>query len=92
MVFKISLIAFIFWALSDPDMIFAWYQKLIYRLPTWLYYPLGGCLKCFTGQVCFHYYWIANLHHYNLLDHLFFTSSGIFLSLIYNWLWTHLET
>jgi len=89
--FKISLIAFIFWHLTDPEMIFAWYGKLISRLPNWLYYPLGGCLKCFTGQVCF-WYFIFFIHPYNLIDHLFFTSSGIFLSLIYEWLWTHLET
>lgn len=86
-VFKISLIAFVFVKLGEPDEIFAFYQRLISRLPDFIYKPLGGCLKCFTGQVCFWYFLIENINNYNLLNHLFFTSAGIFLSIIYNKIW-----
>lgn len=86
---KISLIVYTFCALGEPGMIFAGYQRLICRLPDWLYNPLGGCHKCLTGQVCFWYYLITEIHSYNIIDHLAFTSAGIFLSLIYNLIWTH---
>jgi hypothetical protein len=88
---KVSLIAYVFCALGSPGMIFAWYQRLIYRLPEYLSNPLGSCHKCFTGQVCFWYYLITYFHSYNLIDHLFFVSLGIFLSLLYDNLWTLLE-
>jgi len=90
-VVKISLICYVFCALQEPEMIFSFYQKLIYKLPNWLYFPLGGCYKCLTGQVCLWYYLINYFNSYNIIDHLFFISSGIFLSLIYNKLWDFLE-
>jgi len=90
-IFKISLIAFMFCALGkDEGMIFNWYQKLIKRLPQWISFPLGGCYKCFTGQVCFWYFCFTK----DALDYgtftkatielLFFVSAGIFASAIYN--------
>lgn len=90
--FKISLIAYVFCALGSPGMIFAWYQRILDRLPYWLANPLGACHKCLTGQVCFWFFLVKYFNEYNLIDHLAFTSSGIFLSLIYNWLWEHLES
>ena len=86
-VVKISLIAFMFVALGDPEMIFSPYQKLISRLPKWLNKPLGGCSYCFTGQVCFWYYLIFHFREYKLVDHLFFASAGIFLVAIYSFIW-----
>jgi hypothetical protein len=83
-IFKISLIAFMFTALGEEGMIFHWYQKIICDLPKWLCKPLGSCYLCFTGQVCFWYYLITYFNSYNLIDHLFFVSAGIFLSAIYN--------
>ena len=90
-IFKISLIAYMFCALGqDEGMIFHWYQKLIKRLPKWLGWPLGGCYKCFTGQVCFWYFCFSK----DALDYgtfaratielLFFVAAGIFCSMIYN--------
>ena len=83
-IFKISLIAFMFCALGDEGMIFNRYQKLIEKLPEWLFFPLGGCYLCFTGQVCFWYFLVNNFTDYIFIDHLFFTSAGIFLSAIYH--------
>jgi hypothetical protein len=85
---EIALITTVFVRLTETGMIFGWYGRLINNLPNWLYFPLGGCTKCFCGQVAFHYYWITNLHSYNLFDHLLFTSLSIFLSLIYDKIWT----
>jgi len=83
-IIKISLIAFMFCTLGDEGMIFNRYQKLIEKLPEWLFFPLGGCYLCFTGQLCFWYFLITNFHDYVLIDHLFFVSAGIFLSAIYH--------
>ncbi len=88
-VIKISLIASMFSFLGEPDMIFAPYRKLIMKLPDWLNKPLGSCHLCFTGQACFWYYIIVNISNYNLIDHLFFVSAGIFLSSIYAIIFYH---
>ena len=72
------------YALGEPGMILDWYQKLIGRLPEVLWKPLGGCLKCFSGQVGFWFYLIVYLEDYNIFNHLFFTSTVIFLSMIYH--------
>lgn len=84
--FKISIIAFIFIQLIEPEMIFSFYGKMIDGLPEWLYKPLGGCLYCFTGQVCFWGYLFYPCE-YNIIDHLFFASLGIFLASIYDQIW-----
>jgi hypothetical protein len=90
-VFEISLICLVFIKLGEPEEIFAFYQRAIDKLPYWVFKPLGGCLKCFTGQVCFWFYLIKHFQSYNILDHLFFVSLGISLSLIYNYLWQKME-
>lgn len=86
-ILKISLICFMFCAMGQEGMIFAWYQQLINRLPDWLCKPLGGCYKCFTGQVMFWYYistkqW--NGTNNDFIELLFFISAGIISSMIYN--------
>ena len=86
-IIKISLIVFVFYVLGEPNMIFGWYQRLIANLPEWLWKPLGGCLVCLTGQVCFWYYLIIHFKTYDLIDHLFFTAAGIFLVNIYETLY-----
>lgn len=83
-IFEISLIASMFSFLGEPDMIFGFYRKLIMRLPDWLNKPLGSCNLCITGQACLWYYLITRFNNYNLIDHLFFISLGIFLSSIYS--------
>lgn len=88
---KISTICFAFYILGSPGMIFDWYQKLINPLPEWLWKPLGGCLKCFTGQVMFHYYWITHLHNYNIIDQLFYPSMGILIVITLNYLYEYTQ-
>jgi hypothetical protein len=83
---KISLIASMFSFLGDEDMIFAWYRKLIMKLPDWLNRPLGSCHLCLTGQACFWYY-LLTVTPYNFIEHLFFAAAGIFLSSIYSIIW-----
>lgn len=89
--FEVSLIVYMFCALGEPGEIFGWYQRLIDPLPLWLAKPLGACFRCFTGQVCFWFYLITYIHSYNVIDHLFFASAGIFLSILYNKLWAICE-
>ena len=85
-IIQISLIASVFSFLGDEDMIFSWYRKLIMRLPNWLNRPLGSCNLCVTGQACLWYYLITT-QNYNIIEHLFFTSAGIFLSSVYSLIW-----
>jgi hypothetical protein len=87
---KLSLPVYVFCALGEPDMIFAPYQRQISKLPDWLYNPLGGCHKCLTGQV-FLWYYLIEVRPYSFINHVFFISLGIFLSIIYNFIWTRLN-
>jgi hypothetical protein len=87
LIIKISVIAFVFYILGEPGMIFGWYQRLISNLPEWLWKPLGGCLKCWSGQVAFWYYLVTNFKSYNLIDHLFFTSACILVATTLNYLY-----
>jgi len=82
-ILKISFTAYIFIWLGDPEEIFGWYQRLIKDLPMWLWKPLGGCVKCFTGQVCLWYYIIAHYENYNVLNHGFFIAGSVFLAWLY---------
>lgn len=82
---KISLICFMFVALGEPDMIFAWYQRWINRLPLWLNKPLGTCGYCFCGQVSLWYYVITK--PFDIIELLFFISLNIFLIKIYETIW-----
>ncbi len=76
--------------LGESDSIFAWYQKLIDGLPEWLWRPLGGCEMCLTGQVLFWYYLIVHFNDYNVISHLFYPSCGIFLVVIYGFIYDKL--
>jgi hypothetical protein len=81
---QLIIISFVFHILINPEEIFDWYGRLIHNLPLYLWKPLGGCLKCLTGQVTFWGYLIKYFHSYNLLTHLFFVSLGIIAALILN--------
>jgi hypothetical protein len=82
---KIVIITFVFFILNEPGMIFDWYQKLIIHLPEWLWKPLGGCIRCLTGQVLFWFYLIKYFHCYNFINHIFFVSLGILIvTFLYN--------
>lgn len=75
--------------LGDPGSIFSWYQRLIDPLPEWLWRPLGGCEMCLTGQVLFWYY-LFTMNEYNIIEHLFYPSAGIFLVVIYGFIYDKL--
>jgi hypothetical protein len=82
---KISLIAYMFCALGRYEgQIFYWYQQLIKKLPQYISWPLGHCYMCFIGQVCLWFYLIKYYEDYNIIEHLFFISAGIFVSAIYD--------
>jgi hypothetical protein len=88
-IFKISLITFMFCALGSKGMIFEWYQDLINQLPEWMCKPLGGCYKCFTGQVFLWYFLFTK--PFDVIEFLFFISAGIFCSMIYNRIYCFLK-
>ena len=49
---SVAVIAFVFsHILTDQGEILEWYERIILRLPDWLYKPLGGCGRCFAGQI-----------------------------------------
>lgn len=86
-IFKISLIGFMFSALAqDNHTLFTWYGDLIERLPWYLCKPLGGCYRCFVGQLCLWFYLLTRIStgEYDLFEHLFFVSAGIMASMVYN--------
>ena len=61
-IFKISLIGFMFSALAqDNHTLFTWYGDLIERLPWYLCKPLGGCYRCFVGQLCLWFYLLTRI-------------------------------
>jgi len=88
-IFKISLIAYMFYALTKPKMLFAYYGALLDFLPDYLSWPLGKCYQCFTGQVCLWYYLFTKEFH--LVELLFFVSAGIFFAMVFNRVYTYLN-
>jgi len=89
-IFKISVIVFIFIKIGEPGNIFSWYQKLIEGLPDWLWKPLGGCDRCCVGQTLFWAYLVIHFKDYNIINHLFYPAAGIFLIVIYDYIYDKL--
>jgi len=82
-ILKISLIAFMFSALTqDEHTLLTWYGRLLEKLPWYLRKPLGGCYMCFSGQVCMWYFLFTK--PFDVFELGFFISAGIFLSMIYH--------
>jgi hypothetical protein len=68
--------------LTQPGHLFDWYGRMLERLRVkWQKCadPLGYCPLCFTGQLSFWLFLYYNLHHYNIVRHILFTSMAIFL-------------
>ena len=78
----VPVFCYAFYICTNPEMIFGWYARLIDKLPTFLWKPLGGCLICFTGQVSLWYYLVRFWHNYNFLNHLFFITGSIVIVMI----------
>lgn len=89
-IIQISLIGFMFSALAQDDhTLLSWYGKLINRMPWYICKPLGGCYRCFVGQLCFWYLLIGK--HEHSFQILFLTSFGIMVSMIYNKIYCYLK-
>ena len=88
--FKVSMICFVFIAMGEPGMIFAWYGKLINNLPDWLNKPLGGCGYCMTGQAALWFFIFTK--PFDLFNLLFFISLSIFFISIYEIIWYYERT
>jgi hypothetical protein len=89
-ILKLSLITFMISALiQEPHTPLSWYGSLIDRLPWYLRKPLGGCYKCFTGEVLLWYFVFTK--PFDVIELLFFVFAGIFVSIIYNkiYCWLH---
>jgi hypothetical protein len=86
---KISLVAFMFSALTqDEHTLFSWYGRLLNKLPWYLCKPLGGCYRCFVGQVCF---WYLVYKQAPIFEVGFLTAFGIMISMIYNKIYCYLK-
>lgn len=68
--------------ITQPGEIFSFYYNWIDKLPDYLFKPLGGCAKCFTGQLAFWSY--IFLFDYNLFYHILFTLSAVTIAYILN--------
>ncbi len=89
-ILKISMIGFMISALVQDDHTpFTWYGKLIERLPWWLYKPLGGCYRCFVGQICLWYFIFTK--PFQLVEFGFFISAGILSAMVYNKIYCYLK-
>jgi hypothetical protein len=89
-ILKISLITFIISALiQEPHTPLSWYGRLIDRLPWYLQKPLGGCYKCFTGEVLLWYFIFTK--PFNIIELLFFVCAGIFSAIIYHKIYCYLN-
>jgi hypothetical protein len=88
-VLKISLTTFMIAVLIREEKTpLSWYWKWLNKLPWYIGWPLGGCYRCFVGQICFWYFIFTK--SFNLVELGFFISTGIMSSMIYNKLYNWL--
>ena len=95
-ILQISLIAFMVSAMiQQKRSLLKWYGKIIKRLPWYLYFPLGGCYKCFVGQFCLWYYLVKNNFQIHGIDKWFdfgfFVAAGIFSAMVYHLVYCWLD-
>jgi hypothetical protein len=82
-ILKISLITVIIAALiREKKTPLSWYGELISKLPWYICKPIGGCYKCFTGEVFLWYFIFTK--PFDIFGLLFFVCAGIFASVVYN--------
>lgn len=62
------------------ERIYLWLKSKLEDKHNWLYYPLIGCPKCNAGQVAFWFYLYQNYYSYDFFNHIFFTTTTIFLT------------
>jgi hypothetical protein len=79
----VGIVAYVFFVLTSPGMIFYFWYKLIDKIPyDFIFKPLGGCLICLGGQCGFWFYLIKYFHSYNFFEHIFFISGTILTVMI----------
>ena len=74
----ISIIGYTVAHVLNTEEVMSWYHRLIFRLPTYLYKPLGGCGKCLAGQIALWYY--VCMFDYSWYQHISFVTTAIFLA------------
>jgi hypothetical protein len=73
--------------LTQPSEMFSWAFKLIDKLPFWLSKPLGGCAKCFSGQIAFWTYIVVFPYQYsNILLSIYLHIYFVSLTILAAWL------
>jgi len=70
--------------LLKDGMILGWLENWIARLPSWLCEPLGGCEYCVAGQMALWFYLYRNFYEYDLIEHILFITTTIFIVEIIN--------
>lgn len=89
-ILKISLITVIIAALIREEKTpLSWYGLLINKLPWYICKPIGGCYKCFTGEVFLWYFIFTK--PFDIFELLFFVCAGIFTAMIYNKVYCYLH-
>lgn len=71
--------------LMDDGMILSPWERLVSRLPDWLYKPLAGCEYCVAGQMALWYFLWLRADDYAeditgaLVSHILFITLTIFI-------------
>jgi hypothetical protein len=82
----VAIVAFIFsYVLIDEEGIFAFYGRLINRLPLWASKPLGMCELCFSGQLALWYGFFMD--SYTVPNHVIFICITILFTRIVGKIW-----
>jgi len=72
--------------LTDTEMLLeGLYGWLRDRLPDWLFKPLIGCSKCFSGQLAL--WWFIFTHDFELPLLVVFVSGAIFSTVLLRWVY-----
>lgn len=71
-----------------PGEILGRYGNLLARLPEWLGKPLGGCSKCFAGQLAL---WSWFYFRYHWFEHILFVLGSVTLTYFIELIILHYE-
>jgi hypothetical protein len=82
-ILSLAVFAWVFTFLTREGEVLSFYGRLIDKIPyDDLYKPLGGCNRCFGGQVALWYYLIVHFHDYNFFEHIVFICATIFFVML----------
>ena len=81
-ILKVGIFAWVVTFLMQPGEVLSFYGKLINKIKhDFIYKPLGGCNRCFGGQIAIYFYLIKYFHFYNFFNHVFFIC-GVILTVM----------